>query len=211
MNQILCVSYPRSGSGYLFDAVQRLQHAPIPFCDYHRDKYDPETHVWVKHHDLALLLNPTEDFPKSRLIVLIRNPFDAIASFYTWQLGRGDRVAEDTMEAWREFYPWAAQYWCGFFEKWTQREDAFVIFHRDLARSFKPIVRHAYRILTGSCPADPFVTPPRPPVTHVSFHHYHQCDFDRIRELCGPHLKEFEAIKSQHDEPSWLDSLCKEA
>lgn len=211
MNRILCVSFPRSGSGYLWNAVWHLTGGAFKRCDTHQEPYDRERHYWVKTHDFGMCVDPATEYPDSQLIVQVRNPADAIVSFFNYQLNPNGNAKEDTLEGWREFYPWACDYWNKFMDRWLEWPGAYLVFHKDLIPHYKRIVRHVYAMMMDEQPVTPFVLPPRAPFYHQSFRYFHAEDFDKIYELCGERMVKFNRAHEAHGAAMPLDSAAKEA
>lgn len=177
---IVLATYPRSGNTYLVNRMQEILGDRMKYCESHKETFDPETHNVVKTHDFDLDFQVPAGW---KVIVQLRYPPDAITSWFNLEIGH--RVPEDTLAAWREFYPFAAQHYRAFCQKWLCRSN-LILWHRDIVNSPSEAVSAAVREFDPTLPL-PCVglsEPPRKPSRHKNFRHYTKEDFNHLRILC---------------------------
>jgi len=93
--------------------LQRYWGDALRYCEAYNELITPD-HNLIKTHDFEL----NEQY-RSPILVIVRNPLDAIASYYQWQIRKMGK--EDSYENWVRFAYVQADQWRHFQIKWARQ------------------------------------------------------------------------------------------
>lgn len=182
--KLLCASYPRSGSQFLVDSLRAAIGDELRWCEGYTEAFDPDAHNMLKTHDFDLRAAPLRHWGA---IVQVRNPLDAVPSYFEVQLKYGQ---PDTYESWREFARTAFVYWAKFVRKWVlNSQTELVIQYRDLAEDPTRYVEHIAWLLTGRTGCEPPAIKMRNGSSHKNFRYYNKSDFRQFIALCAIEMR----------------------
>lgn len=181
---LLCASYPRSGSQFLVDNLRAAIGPQLRWCEGYSEAFDPIGHNMLKTHDFNLTDQPPTGWG---VIVQVRNPLHAVPSYFDVQLKYG---VEDTYEAWREFARPAFIYWAKFVRKWVLNSHTeLVIQYRDMHEEPGRYVEHVAWLLTGRSGCLPPTIETRAPSEGQDFRYYKKEDFRQLVALCANEMR----------------------
>lgn len=141
LNKTWFVSFPRSGHHMTIQMLRSYFGDDLRYvARYETDLQNhPETNL-VKSHDFELVDVPTDEW---KYIVLLRDPLEAIQSWYDLEVGDEKKSCEQDA-----FFKEKLEFWKGFVEKWVigQQKRALIFHYRQMTTRPIPtlarVIRH---------------------------------------------------------------------
>lgn len=176
---LLHVSFPRSGNQFLVNCLRSAIGERLRWCEGYTTQFDPAQFNMLKTHDFHLTAKPPDGWGT---IVQLRNPLDALPSWFNVQNKYGQ---PDTYESWREWSRTAIIHWSKFVRKWVLNSHPdLVILHYDLQRHAANYIEHIAWLLTGESGHRAAAIENRPASVRWEFRYFKEDDFRFLESLC---------------------------
>lgn len=172
---LLLVSLPRSGSGYLRKAMLEMWGERYKPCKGYKEQvFDPEEHNSLKSHDFALDVQPLAQWG---VVLQWRDPLDAVPSWFNYCVERDG--LEDSYEMWKAWSHGRFIFAGQLYRKWINHPRVVMTIDHARLQSDPENTASAVGRLMFGWDIDParLKTKPRPATNHRKFRHYRVKDF----------------------------------